>query len=313
MRQLFEIDEDSNGRVERVRLMMKPAAWVRLCMRPAEMVGGKETKDRIGADYFGPCCGNTGFVQDILEGVFREGGWIEAAHLIDIHTNLSGHDGYMEAFNEKKAKKYLKMTKAQYERATWDVKLAVIWFRVRDRLAPRLYDIRPRKTNLSDPREAVEACKNGIYALDLELLFSGLCESNPNEGRQFVTEKAKVEAEEFERLRRDQKHANRGVLLARIWPGLKKTYENFKTFDKGPFEGFIMMEAGTDEPMLARSGYCIYKTLDDLRKVLTYHAGDEQLCVDFRRCTVNVAEGLVLGEVVEAGVKPPKVETVEAS
>jgi hypothetical protein len=49
---------------------------------------------REGADYIGPCCGNTGACQDILAGVYRDGGSIDRGDLWMLGSYLSGHDGY---------------------------------------------------------------------------------------------------------------------------------------------------------------------------------------------------------------------------
>src|SRR4051812_19523177 len=53
---------------------------------------------RGGPDYIGGCCGNLSAAQDIMNGVFRDDGWIDGNDFLTIGQYVGGHDGFEEDF-----------------------------------------------------------------------------------------------------------------------------------------------------------------------------------------------------------------------
>lgn len=68
-------------RITHINLNLAPQEWCNLCMLDGE-------------EYIGGCCGQTSAVQDILNGIFREGGEIASWEAWNLIETGAGHDGF---------------------------------------------------------------------------------------------------------------------------------------------------------------------------------------------------------------------------
>lgn len=83
--------------IRAIQLPLTDTEWCSLCMRDREM-------------YMGGCCGQTGQVQDILNAVFRESGWVDANAAESLILVGGSHDGF-EILLEKSEEKLIEAEK----------------------------------------------------------------------------------------------------------------------------------------------------------------------------------------------------------
>ena len=137
-------------KVSRFCVPLTSEEWCSLCMRK-------------GDAYIGGCCGQTGYTQDILNNIFRDGGWIDSEDALDLIEVAGGHDGF-EILTEKNEDALL------VAEATWDK----LW--MLDKLflcvaaaAPRICPSSLAKVNPStreEPDDGIEVLSNALVILD---------------------------------------------------------------------------------------------------------------------------------------------------
>lgn len=71
-----------------VQLKLTPDDWCSMCMCE-------------GDNYMGPCCGNMGAMQDVLNSVFRAGGWVSASDFRFIADSCIDHEGFDDFESEE--------------------------------------------------------------------------------------------------------------------------------------------------------------------------------------------------------------------
>lgn len=105
-RRCVDLDE-----VKTVQLPLTAEEWCSMCTRDGE-------------NYMGPCCGNMGAMQDVLNGVFRETGWTETSDFRRIADACINHDGFKGFTDEGLLSKALE--KGLEGMHPWD-KVGVVW------------------------------------------------------------------------------------------------------------------------------------------------------------------------------------------
>lgn len=133
-RKQVELDE-----VTSVQLPLTPDDWCSLAQYE-------------GDNYMGPCCGNMGAMQDVLNSVFRESGWARAADFRFIAESCIDHDGFDEF--EDPAPLASACTEGLDTLEPW-AKIGVTWQAVQDILAVEAKEL-PDAEDLSSFDAAIQ-------------------------------------------------------------------------------------------------------------------------------------------------------------
>lgn len=211
-------------RIKFVRVPLTPAEWFSLCTRG-------------GAHYIGGCCGQTGYTQDILNQIFREGGDIEDYMAHDLRQTAGGHDGF-ELLAEADEKKLLE-AEAGWEELDPIDKIFLCVAAIYPYL--QLHTEMPRKVDLKNPKDIVYALHSGARYLDWTDLFD------------------KVEGREEDPAQIGQKHANNAMVVARLVPAAQAFLEHAKKLAAFPWEGFAIL-GENDEPVSTPNGSSLFLT-----------------------------------------------------
>lgn len=222
--------------------------WCDLCMHEGDF-------------YIGGCCGTTSAAQDILNHVFREGGWVNGKELTEVADLLANHD-------ENPDSPYLFSALAEpldaavqhaWERWTeidpWE-KLAVIWHIVRGYISPEVP--RAKGAHLSPLDAAISTAAEGLRYLSYARAF-----------KWDEDEDGKPDS---------QAKARRKLTLAKLLPALKVINEQIESLDPGPFEGFALIdkEKGPDAIAENGMGLCLYETQAQVDDILNLWREQEQ-------------------------------------
>jgi hypothetical protein len=246
---------DERKRVERpdrVRQFFAPLTaeeWCGMCMRE-------------GDEYIGGCCGQTGYTQDVLNEIFRDGGWIEPRLALDLIEIGGGHDGF-DLLTEQDEDKLIA------EEANWDTlgglgKIFLCVAAAAPRICPNwLSKIIP--PNREESNDGIGVLFNAIQVLKY--------------GDLFGSDEAKESG---------QHHGNMMMWLARAVPGIEKFRKHTKaTLAEEPWNGFAIV---SHENEIQRNGYgyTIYSTKDAAeRMVQMWHKQDAEAKDDKKNEEIN--------------------------
>ena len=205
-------------RIRRIFVPLTPVEWVELCSREGEF-------------YIGGCCGQTGYTQDILNAIFRDGGWIEARQAMDLIEIAGGHDGF-EILTEEDETVLLE------EESGWEklYPLDKIFLCVAA-ATPRL-----QLTGLSEAEPKKHEDEDGVQALDKAL---GILRW----GNFLATDATES----------GQHHGNSMMWIARAVPGLKLFNQFVEKTLAEPWKGFAIVNKD-NEIQRNGYGYTIYST-----------------------------------------------------
>lgn len=131
-----------------------------------------ETCTRDGEHYIGPCCGTTGRAQDIIQEVFREGGFFSAEDLTRLGHTLSHHDERPSAefcfTREPSRDALLDLSPTGYQDLDPWTKMAFLWHLTRDYLLLSV----PQEKGAREPlREAFTQVRTTCDIISWEMLF----------------------------------------------------------------------------------------------------------------------------------------------
>lgn len=257
--------------------------WCSLCMNE-------------GDHYIGGCCGTTSAAQDIINYMFRSGGYIEADNFHELAGLLANHDELDSEFmfskppaeeDDAAMAAFVASAKAQWDRISPWQKLAVIYPIVRTHLRQRL----PTGVgkHFSPLESAIHTAEQSLRALSYEQLF--------NRG---------------DRERTDQDRAMRTLVLMRAMPAVKTVYDGLASLYEGPVEGYALIDRAHDDAIAEnRFGYVIHSTraqIDEIVRITReqekhYEEQVERLKpleerVGIRRVRVTLEKGIeFLGEI----------------
>ena len=116
-------DDERRDDVRNIKIPLTAEEWVQMCTRD-------------GDKYIGGCCGQTGYTQDIINDIFRDG-WLESTNAIELLLTGGGHDGF-ELLTETDETKLLEAESRWEELDSLD-KLFLCVAAVRPRLHVRSY------------------------------------------------------------------------------------------------------------------------------------------------------------------------------
>ncbi len=254
------------GKIVNICLPLSPENWCAIAMRE-------------GDSYVGGCCGNTSAIQDDVNSIFREGGWIRANDFREFVEQCSTHEGFegfedfgdpetwtkVIAMGEEERKKHPELETfdpkvfrtmtlpdiAKWVKNYWPwvdpwKKIELTWHCAKNLLAEdrRASDmLRPR--NPTDVREAVFGLSRSMSVLSWEHLLE-------NGGASLTF----------------QKKATRTKLLYLTWPHLKLLHDKIQDLGWGPVRGFALVEKATQEVCRNGLGDCVYETPKEAEEVL---------------------------------------------
>jgi hypothetical protein len=195
-----------------------------------------------GEHYTGGCCGTSSAMQDIINGAFRDSGYLDNAALLKLGQLAQSHGDYGPLSE-------LELTDEQFQSYLdrfdtldpWD-KIGVVFQACAPYLQPRSHEMPLLGRPDLDEHKSIQALENVLYQLswnDFRL------DDDPTK----------------------QHLANRMVLFARgLGPArqfLKKLEDTLE-----PFEGYAIMERGTDKVLVNGYGLCLYADEAEPAKVI---------------------------------------------
>jgi hypothetical protein len=195
--------------------------------------------------YVGPCCGITGELQDIWNGIFRDGGWADAADLLRVGELARQHEGFDEfqPLDEYNFRKLVQRWDGGEYNGPW-FKVGIVFNAVEPYLKPRSYE-NPRShgTHETEEQKLTSRLGDALRSIRVDDLFA------PS-GHEMV----------------DAAHsAQREVNRAQVAPLAKKLVD---VLGEVTFEGYAIAEPGAKEPMANSYGPCIYLTREAGERVL---------------------------------------------
>ncbi|HVI40646.1 MAG TPA: hypothetical protein VM577_08300 [Anaerovoracaceae bacterium] len=220
-----------------ILLPLTPAEWCDMCMRE-------------GQNYLGGCCGNMSAMQDIINGIFRDSGYVSCRDLEEFAEHAAHHDSFTDVpFDQlplslEEFAPVMKREWANY--SPWD-KIACIWHIVRDHYGPAM----PHGygDHMSELEKSITVLSRGLTYLSFARVF------NRSEEKKEPTTQAK---------------ADRAAFMNRLLPCLKVLNDHVHELNPGPVEGFALIDKQTGPDAIASNGYglCVYSTMAEVKKIL---------------------------------------------
>ena len=268
-----------DSKISNILIPFTPRQWFELCTRDGEC-------------YIGGCCGQTGYLQDILNSWFRDSGWASGKDLWEFCNSMASHDGtedfdsgYLREHGLKRTikdyKKYREGMKEWAEEGQifdpWII-LGVIWKLAKD----HLYLERPprRGRKLSDLDDAVRVIAASCQSLSWAGWFKRDGEKEPDA----------------------QARSARALMMYRLYPALKTFNERVQEYDMGAVDGFAICipSEGDEEDEIATNGFglCVYETTAKAQKMIDdwkSNREDDEEYIDrlkIRPVRVTVEDGL---------------------
>jgi len=233
-----------------VRLPLTPRDWCRLCMREGEQYLAVETEEGTRyerSEYIGGCCGNMSAVQDVLNGWFRDGGWVEAHELVALGEAMRDHGDkdFEDIQPDELAKRVETFLEAEDKPSSAWTKLSLLYHLVKDHYKPKIFSAQSLR---SDELE-------GAFRLVSRMAWTfGM-------GDFFTRESP---------LTNTTKEAQKVMRLYRFMPAFKLLYERARELVPEPIEGWALVDLQKGEGEVAENGYgyCIYATKPEAQRIL---------------------------------------------
>jgi hypothetical protein len=234
-------DDDGNvvkehTTVSSVLLPLSSVEWCHIAMRE-------------GAHYMGGCCAHCSAMQDIVNGIFRDGGWASARQLRHLAEMAEHHEGF-EAFLAEEQVDSLD------DLDPWD-KLGAVWVAAKDVLATTTLE-RTHAEDVTDFERAVWLAHSLMWKVSMARLFA---DDNDDD------------------MRSGQRHANRGYNMLQILPPLRTVYDHLEKMSEQEFPGFGVRVKGTEEVVANGFGLCLYETREQAEELFRIwrEAGDKEI------------------------------------
>lgn len=202
---------------------------------------------REGAYYMGGCCAHCSAMQDIINGIFRDGGWADARKLRELADMAEHHEGF-EAFLATEPVESLD------DLDPWD-KLGAVWVAVKDVLSTTTLS-RAHPEDVNDFDRAVWLVERLMWKVAMAKFFT----------------------DDNDDMRTGQTHANRTYSMLQILAPLRTVYNHLEKMSKQEFPGFGVRVKGTDEVIANGHGLCLYKTREQAEELFRIwrEAGDKE-------------------------------------
>lgn len=257
--------EEDPESVSGAELPLSAVEWCQIAMRE-------------GAHYTGGCCGTSSAMQDVINGAFRDSGWVDNADLLKLGQLAQSHGDYgslSDEVSDEQFKAYLDRWDAL---DPWD-KIGLLYQACAPYLKPRSFEMPLLGRPDLEERKSVQALENVLYQLswnDFRL------SDDPTK----------------------QHFANRMVLFARA---LGPTRQLLRRLEETlePFDGYAIMERGTDKVMVNGYGLCLYAQATSAEQVIeTWQRQEDAEDQEDRKQGLAAASEIVPVRVsVEAGLQ----------
>jgi hypothetical protein len=222
--------------IDKVKLDLTPNQWCNLCMRD-------------GNQYVGGCCGTSSAMQDIVNGAFRDDGWLEAHDLRRLADLGISHDGKASPYTDTALlKRWGKPL------GPW-TKLGCLWQFCEPNL--RVGWVEDLPTHKTDPVRLAQA---SLFSLSYHDHFS-IFLPDPKDG----DEAAQAQHQAIQIL-------NEAKYLA----ALKTLRNHFTALSREPFDGFAIRCKATGELAVNGYGACVYATEAQAQEMIDCWARDTE-------------------------------------
>lgn len=268
-------------RVRSVFLNLSPKDWCNIAMHE-------------GDEYIGGCCGTASAMQDVVNGIFRDGGYADADALYTLGEYAKHHPDGFEDWGKKRfsQKEFDARCEKWKKLKAWD-KITLCWQAVRDKIKAHSHNLQPivqeNRPDLDERREIDELHGSVHY---LRYSNSGLFKPKDDD--------------------KGQHHANDVMAFAKLYPSAKKLVTKLEA-EATTWSGFAIVEKARPE-VITHNGYgaCLYNTEADAREVIKLWDRDERsekserqkplpedrlsTKVLLRPVTISVKDGTVFGD-----------------
>jgi hypothetical protein len=208
---------------------------------------------REGSNYIGGCCGTSGYTQDVLNEIFREGGWVDSRLAHELVQVGASHEGH-EILTERKEEKVLAEVRNwkrlyPFQKIMLCVRAALPQMRM-------TRDI-PYRTASEEPDDVIAALYGAISHLRYKDLFT--------------------DKNAMGDVKSGQKHGNTALRVARAVPAAQAFLVVAEQVAEGPFEGFAIVD-DKNEVTTNGLGMTVYYTRAEARSMLsTWKKGDRAI------------------------------------
>lgn len=226
--------------VSGVHLPLSAEDWTRIAMRE-------------GTAYVGGCCGNMSQVQDLINGVFRDGGYAEAPDLLLIGERIRDHDGEESPFapvDDATFRARLESWKQvesdpdpEWPLDPW-FKIAMVYNAVEPHLVPRRWEVPAGPGHHEPEHHLISTLHNALSRMSWADLFS---RDEPDDVAQ---------------------HAAHMILLrAKVYPLAKELVGHLETAGV-EFTGYAIVDSSSGELQSDHRGPCLYPERAQAERVL---------------------------------------------
>lgn len=264
---------------EGVYIPLTPDDWSRL--------GQRERNDSV-SEYVGGCCGEMSYLQDIINGQFRDGNYFDYPTLFEIGEIAKGHDGF-EEFEPWAPEKYIRALESwgQSNFRAW-VKIGMTHQALADKLhparVPLIGDV--VKNPGSAEGDLIRKLDEGLTLVWMNDLFGDQSHPATTSG---------------------QRHANKLVLRARVYPAVKELTGLLEEQDLS-WHGYALVDSTNGKVLDNGFGLCLYDTMAEADRMVEMWKKTESQArewsevrrsdnldqVEIRPASVSTMTGLVL-------------------
>lgn len=223
-----------------VHLPFTPEDWTRIAMRD-------------GPAYVGGCCGNMSQVQDLINGIFRDGGYVEAPDLLAIGEGMRDHDGDESPFAALDLSTFRERLE-MWERIEADpdperpidpwFKLGMVYNAVEAHLRPRSWEVPSRRGRHEPEHHLVFMLYSALTNMTWADLFT---RDDPDDIAQHT--------------------ASMALLRAKVYPLAKDLVGHLETTGVD-FTGFAIVDPTSSELQSNHRGPCLYPDRAQAERVL---------------------------------------------
>lgn len=224
----------AGSKIRELQLPFTPEQWYQLCTRD-------------GAYYLGGCCGTYSYCQDLLNGAFRDSGWISARNFRDLMESMASHDG-QDNFRSEEVEEFLAEGQEQELievcLAKWDhenflpwVKLDLVWNTVKDHL--KVEDPAAQGNDPARYEDAINIIADSAFLLNCRHIF------DTEDSLQSKAETVRI--------------------MHELYPALRTVMNRLSDAGIDPVEGYAVMSG---QEIYSHSRFKIFKTHEEAEQAI---------------------------------------------
>lgn len=273
-----DFSETEDGKIRSLLLPLTPGEWCALCQRE-------------GSAYIGGCCAQTSYIQDLVNGIFRDG-YADAQTFIQLRALLQHHEGFEDfddpavnwanaldynytswedwdgsELKDKSLPEIIAFAKEHWKAVLPWKKIALTWICCKDLLQPDKGE-RIAERTATPLRAATWTVHNSLFFISMDHLFDKTKEPTA------------------------QDKVNRNLLLINLWPSLKLIHDQFKDLSIGPVQGYAVVKKGTEDILENGYGATVYLTQKEAEAILSGLDKNSSLEGEIRPVKVSLENGV---------------------